>query len=370
MINRKSLPDFGEPFLQTVPIERSETIPSTWYTDPQFHALDNECIFSQTWQNVGHLGKLQHAGDVLVASVADNPIIVVRGKEGELRGFYNVCRHRGGPLATKDCNVKALQCQYHGWTYLLDGSLRGVPEWDRVELFDKKDYGLVPIHVDTWEGLVFVNLAENPLPLRDVFDGILSRIAPIKLATKKFCRRITYDVQCNWKVYVDNYLEGYHLPYVHPELCNLLDYQNYVTETFRHYSLQYSPFTGKDNLYTAGSGEAFYYCVFPNFMLNILPGRLQTNIIVPVEHDRTLVIFDYYYDDVDSPGARQMIEEDLTYSDRVQQEDIEICQHVQKGLQSKAYHRGRFSVKCEQGVYHFQALLKEAYKSGVHGFSG
>jgi choline monooxygenase len=390
MNKKNTLPDFTDETLRTDPIERSETIPSTWYTDPRFHDIDREYIFAQTWQNVGHLGQVKNPGEVLVATVAENPIIVVRGKDGVLRAFYNVCKHRGGPLATKDCTVKVLQCHYHGWTYLLDGSLRGVPEFDRVELFDKKDYGLVPIHVEVWEGMVFVNLSENPQPLQSMFEGIVERISPIKLAAKKFCRRINYEVNCNWKVYVDNYLEGYHLPYVHPELCNLLDYQNYVTETFRYYSLQYSPFTGKDNLYTGGTplhtkmeadsvpplkameaerGEAFYYFVFPNFMLNILPGRLQTNIIVPLAHDRTLTIFDYYYDDIDSPGAQKMIEEDIAYSDRIQKEDMEICEHVQHGLASKAYYRGRFSVKCEQGVYHFQQLLKEAYKS-VNGLNG
>jgi len=377
MINRLAVPDLNEEFLKTIPIERSETIPSTWYTDPRFHEVDKESIFASTWQNVGHLGQVKNTGDVLVATVAQNPVLVVRGKDGVLRAFYNVCKHRGGPLAAKDCQVKVLQCQYHGWTYLLDGSLRGVPEFDRVELFDKKDYGLVPIHVGVWEGMVFVTLSEQLEPLNSIFEGITERISPRKLSTKKFCRRINYEVNCNWKVYVDNYLEGYHLPYVHPELCNLLDYQNYVIETFKYYSLQYSPFTGKDNLYTGGSGaasaplhtkmeaergEAFYYFVFPNFMMNILPGRVQTNIIVPLAHDRTLTIFDYYYDDIDSSQARKMIEDDIAYSDRIQKEDIEICEHVQRGLASKAYHRGRFSVKCEQGVYHFQQLLKEAYQ--------
>jgi len=362
MINPTAVPDLAEEFLKSVPIERAETIPSTWYTDPRFHEIDRDYIFARTWQNVGQVGQVQNPGEVLVASVAENPIIVVRGKDGVLRGFYNVCKHRGGPLATKDCSVKVLQCQYHGWTYLLDGSLRGVPEFDRVELFDKKNYGLVPIHVEVWEGMVFVNLAENPRPLQSIFEGICERIAPIQLSTKRFYQRINYEVNCNWKVYVDNYLEGYHLPYVHPELCTLLDYQNYVTETYKYYSLQYSPFTGNDNLYTDGSGQAFYYFVFPNFMLNILPGRLQTNIIVPLAHNRTLTIFDYYYDDVESPGAQKMIEADIAYSDRIQREDIEICEHVQRGLASKAYHRGRFSVKCEQGVYHFQQLLKNLYR--------
>lgn len=369
MIDKQQLPNFDEHHLQSPPIERAETIPSSWYTDPRFHEFDQQAIFARTWQYVGWLDKVRKPGEYFTAEAANNPIIVVRlpvqagGEDDTLRAFYNVCRHRGGPLATKDGCAKVLQCQYHGWTYWLDGALRGVPEFDRVELFDKKDYGLIPVNLEVWEGLLFVNLSDNPPPLRDFFAGIVERISPIKLTTKKFYKRIVYELACNWKVYVDNYLEGYHLPYVHPELCNLLDYLNYVTETHRYYSLQYSPFTGKENLYQSRDGEAFYYFVFPNFMLNILPGRLQTNLIVPLAHERTRVIFDYFYDDVDSPAATRMIADDIEYSDRVQKEDMEICEHVQNGLRSRAYDRGRFSVKCEQGVYHFQTLLKEFYRN-------
>jgi len=365
MINKTALPDFTSDTLSSVPIERSETIPSSWYTDPRFHEFDHEAIFARTWQYVGHLGKVQTPGDYFLAEVAENPIIVVRGQDNKLRAFYNVCRHRGGPLATKDGCAKALQCQYHGWTYLLDGSLRGVPEFDRVELFDRKDYGLIPVQLDVWKGLVFVNLSEPPAPLITNLEGIAERIASIQLDTKKFYQRVIYELNCNWKVYVDNYLEGYHLPYVHPELCNLLDYQKYVTETYRLYSLQYSPFTQEQNLYRASVGAAFYYFVFPNFMLNILPGRLQTNSVVPLSHNRTRVIFDYFYDDIISPSAQKIIRDDIEYSDRIQQEDMEICEHVQRGLRSRAYHRGRFSVKCEQGVYHFQSLLKEFYHNCI-----
>ena len=198
----------------------------------------------------------------------------------------------------------------------------------------------------------------------EMFSAIGKRIAPHRLGTKLFAEHVEYDVRCNWKVYVDNYLEGYHLPFVHPELCNLLDYQQYVTETFDQYSLQFSPFTGKDNVYTGGQGEAFYYFIFPNFMLNILPGRLQTNIVLPVSHDRCKVLFDYYYDDAASPAAKKLIRDDLDYSDKVQKEDIEICELVQRGLESRAYDKGRFSVEMEQGVYHFQCLLKQAYGNG------
>lgn len=348
--------------LSVLPLERSETIPSTWYTDPRFFEVDKEVILSQTWQCIGHLSKLQHSGDQIVATVAGNPILVVRGQDDHVRAFYNVCRHRGGPLALEDCTTKVLQCKYHGWTYLLDGSLRGTPKFDRTELFDKKDFGLVPVPLETWEGLVFVNLAGKPPALQSIVKGMRERIAPISFATKKFYRRIAYRVNANWKVYVDNYLEGYHLPYVHPELCNLLDYQNYITETFDYYSLQHSPIQQKASFYGSSDGRAFYFFVWPNFMLNILPGRLQTNLVIPTSSNSCTVLFDYYYNDIESEESRRIIEEDIRYSDKVQQEDAEICEHVQRGLESAAYHKGRFSVDMENGVYHFQSLLKKAYR--------
>ncbi len=151
MTNRETLANLVNSDLCFEPLERAETIPSRWYTDPRFCELEKECVFAKTWQGVGHLGQVRLPGDFFLADVVGNPIIVIRGKDGQLRAFYNVCRHRGGPLATKDGNAAVLQCHYHGWTYLLDGSLRGVPHFDRVELFDRKDFGLIAVAVDSWE---------------------------------------------------------------------------------------------------------------------------------------------------------------------------------------------------------------------------
>jgi len=350
--------------LEIVPLERAETIPSQWYTDPAFHVFDLQAVFSNTWQHLSPVSKLQNIGDQVVGMVGGNPVLAVKGQDGNLRAFYNVCRHRGGPLATKDCQSKILQCKYHGWTYLLDGSLRGTPKFDRTELFDKKDFGLVPIRLATWENLVFLHLSGEEPPLEGLFEGIRETIAPVNLSSMKFFKRVDYDVECNWKVYVDNYLEGYHLPYVHPELCNLLDYQNYRTETFRYYSLQHSPIQQGQALYGSTDGPAYYFFVWPNFMLNILPGRLQTNVVIPTASNRCMVRFEYYYD-AESRQAHAEAEKDIEYSNRVQQEDAEICAHVQRGLESRAYDKGRFSPEMENGVYHFQCLLKQAYRDAI-----
>lgn len=357
----RPLPEIPPADLQAAPLARAETIPSAWYCDPDFAAADREWIFGRMWQGIGYAAQVAQPGQYCIENIAGEPVIVVRGKDGALRAFYNVCRHRGGPLALADGCAAALQCKYHGWTYLLDGSLRGVPAMDRTELFDRKDFGLVPLRVETWQGLVFVNLDSAAPPLATRVAGIAERIAPLRLGDLRFARQVDYTVRCNWKVYVDNYLEGYHVPYVHPELARLYDYRRYVTTVHPWYSLQHSPLTG-DNLYSReGGGEAFYYCLFPNFMLNILPGRLQTNLVLPDGAERCRVVFRYFYDDV---ADAKRVADDLAYSDAVQQEDIAICERVQQGLGSRAYDRGRFSVTYEAGVHHFQELVRQAYREG------
>jgi choline monooxygenase len=224
--NPSSLPDLDPADLTVVPVERSETIPSAWYTDPRFHELDRQAVFARTWQYVADVSRLQSPGDVVVTEVAGEPIIAVRDKAGELHVFFNVCRHRGGPLALKDEQCDMLICKYHGWTYRLDGMLRGVPHFNQVELFDKKDYGLTAVPFAQWEGRVFIHLGDRQEPIEGTFAGIRERVAPTRLEALHFVRQVEYDVRSNWKVYVDNFLEGYHVPYVHPELCTLYDYQN------------------------------------------------------------------------------------------------------------------------------------------------
>ena len=357
------LPDLTPDTLRVDPLERADTIPSSWYTDARLGPFEQRAVFRPSWQVVGHVSQVANAGDYVCATVAGEPIIVVRNADGEIRAFYNVCRHRGGPLAMDDHGAcRMLQCRYHGWTYTLDGALRGVPRFDRTELFDRADFALVPVAVDVWEGLVWVCVGEPALPLAATLDGIAERIAPQDLTGVRFHSRVEYAVACDWKVYVDNFLEGYHLPLVHPELCKTLDVSAYVTETFERHSLQHSPIRETPDGGVYGEGDAFYYFVFPNVMLNILPGRLQTNVVLPDGPGRCRVLFDFFYADGTAPDQ---IAGDLAFSDAVQQEDIEICEAVQRGLASRGYDRGRFSVECEAGVHHFQALLKRAVADGI-----
>ena len=349
--------------LEVVPVERAETIPAAWYTDPGIDALERDAVFARTWQHVGHISQLPEAGDHLVVMVARKPVLIVRAGDGAVHAFYNVCRHRGGPLALKDGHAGMLQCRYHGWTYRLDGVLRGVPHMNRTELFDKKDYGLIPVRLAEWQGLLFVNLSAVGSPLEQELAGIAERMAPMRFDRLRFAARVDYEARCNWKVYVDNYLEAYHVPHVHPELCSLYDFQAYRTEVYDRYSLQVGPLSGKDTPYGVSQGEALYYCLFPNCMFNILPGRLQTNLVEPLGPDRCRIVFRYYYEDVESAAGKKIIADDLAFSDSVQAEDIEICERVQEGLGSGVYDRGRFSPEMETGVHHFQSMLKGAFQA-------
>jgi choline monooxygenase len=349
-----------ESAFSATPIERSSTLPSECYTHAIWHHLDVDHVLSRRWQYAGHKSQLRNTGDVVPIELLGQPVILVRDGS-DIRAFYNVCKHRGGPMATEPENCKMLQCKYHGWTYKLDGSLRGVPKFKYAELFDKKDFGLTEIPLQEWEGLLFVRLGEQAEPLSQQIGGISEAVEPTRILDFEFHRRVSYEIACNWKVYADNFLEGYHIPHVHPDLCNLLDMDQYKTIVNGWQILQDSPLKDKGSIYSGGDETAWYYFIYPNIMLNILPGRMQVNQILPVDAGNCIVHFDYYYTPETLIRNPNMPTDDRVYSEHVQAEDIYICEHVQKGLASKAYDRGRFSVETELGPWHFQELLKNDY---------
>ncbi|MBX0328634.1 Rieske 2Fe-2S domain-containing protein [Oscillochloris sp. ZM17-4] len=327
--------------------------------------LEQERIFGRTWQLVGRAEQLQLPGDFITCQVVDEPIVVTRDGVGQLHAFYNVCRHRAGSVAEGCGNRKTLQCQYHAWTYGLDGRLLNTPEWEGVENFERADYGLRPVQVDTWGPFVFVNLDPQAPPLGEVLGAIPAETAHMPLGRMGFYKRIDYEIACNWKVYVDNYLEGYHIPPAHPGLFKEIDYKQYRVETFRHYSKQHAPIREKpDSLYMrhledGAPAQALYYWAFPNLMLNIYPDNLQINIILPLGPDRTVTIFEWYVLDADRPDVAEEFHKSFKFSDLIQKEDIDICESVQRRLRSRSYSTGRYSLLRENGVHHFHGLLAE-----------
>jgi choline monooxygenase len=346
-------------------LERASTLPSEWYVDRAILEREKAKVFARTWNLVGRMDQVAAPGDYFTATVADEPIIVARGADEKLRAFSNVCRHRAGPVASGEGNRKVFQCGYHGWTYALDGQLLGTPEFDGAECFSKEENCLPRFAVDAWGALVFVNLERDCAPLADALADLPARInhdfSNMKLAARK-----DWEVECNWKVYVDNYLEGYHIPVVHPALYRELDYPNYKTETARYYSIQHSKIrqTRQARLRrdeTAESNEAQFFWMFPNLMLNVYPDNYSTNLIVPLGAERTLTIFEWYFRDVEREDVRENVRRSIEFSDEIQIEDIGICEAVQRGLRSRSYKAGRYSVKRENGVHHFHGLLAEFF---------
>lgn len=347
--------------MRVTSLEQASALDPAYYIDPQWQAFERQHVFRTSWQCVGHMGDLAAAGDHIVAEVGGQPLILVGQGEGKVRAFHNVCRHRAGPLAT--CNGRGatrLRCLYHGWQYGLDGRLLAAPEMNEAEGFDRATIGLPEVAVEIWENLVFVALSKAVPPLSEVLRGIAGRIAPTDLKALRFHKRDVYQVACNWKVYIDNYLEGYHLPYVHPALTQVVDYADYRSELAPWYSLQHSPITDPDGPY--GDGTAYYYFIYPNLMLNVVPGRLQLNRVIPTGLDSCTVDFDYYF--ADDPDIIARAGKDMAFTDTIQKEDAAICEHVQRGLTSGSYEPGRLSPRREAGVWHFQELLRRAYAGG------
>jgi len=348
-------------FDETSPLAEASTIPASWYTDPRVGELERRRVFGGTWQPVGRTEEVAEPGQYLTASVAGEPIVVVRGQDGALRAFFNVCRHHAAAVMTEPCGrAQRLRCPYHGWTYGLDGRLASTPQFEGVERFHLAENGLVPVHVAVWEKFVFVHTGLDPEPIERHLGALIEHVRPLGLDGLTFVERREWTLACNWKVFVDNYLDGgYHIPYLHRGLNSILRFQEYTIENFERFCLQSSPIeeTGGEAMTAAvRKGQARYFWLYPNFMLNWYEGYLDTNLVLPLGQDRMKVIFDFYFADV-SPEARDRNRRSMDVSERIQDEDHAICESVQRGLGSRAYTRGRLSVRHEAGEHLFHRLL-------------
>jgi choline monooxygenase len=346
-------------------IARAWTLPASVYTDPGVHAAEKENIFGCTWQVVGHSGQVPNPGDYFTTEIIGEPLLIVRGADGVLRGFYNVCRHRAGPPAEGCGSRKLFRCGYHGWTYDLDGSLINATEIEGVEGFRPEDFALVPVRTEEWLNFVFVNLDPDADPLRESLSELTRQVDRFPVAGMKLFERRTYTMKCNWKIYVDNYLEGYHLPSVHPGLNRELDFNAYAVEPYAKHVRQFSPIRGAQagdatprRYQDAGEGlTTDYFWIFPNWMLNCYPDNVSLNIVLPLGPERSMAIFEWYLPEKEhgNPAAKASVE----FSDQIQVEDVGICEVVQKNLRSRSYSRGRFSVTQERGVHAFHRMYAE-----------
>ena len=345
------------------PLSEAATIPAPWYVDARIADLEIQNVFSKTWQVIGRTDQVEKAGDFITFTLAGEPIVAVRGNDGQLRAFYNVCRHHAAAVVTEPCgHAQILHCPYHGWNYGLDGSLKGMPEFEGVQGFERSANGLVPVKVATWEKFVFVNLDSDAEPLETFLGRIMQRLAPLEVNKLHHVASKSYQMACNWKVFVDNYLDGgYHVPHLHKGLNSVLDYKQYTIENEDRYCLQSSPMvTSNEDVATGATRQgdrAWYFWQYPNFMINCYRGYMDTNLVLPVDVDHCRVIFDFYFGDVSTQEVRKYNEQSIAVGDRVQGEDLGICEAVQRGLKSRAYGAGRLSVRREAGEHLFHRLL-------------
>jgi choline monooxygenase len=320
---------------------------------------------------IGRSEQLAEGGQFVTAEIAGTPVVAVRDASGELGAFLNVCRHRAARVATEPAGkASRLRCRYHGWTYDLRGNLRGTPEFDGVADFRREDNGLAPLAVDTWGPIAWTRVSPKNQSLAEFLAPLPKLTEPLELPRLQFVERREYDVACNWKVYVDNFLDGgYHVNTIHPGLAGALDYSQYRTEISGNTSVQMSPLKPPDAVRDPAiskvrtGGTAYYWWVFPNFMLNVYGGIMDTNLVLPLAPDRCRVIFDFYFRETEGIAARQFISESIAVAEQVQLEDIGICEDVQRGLASGAFDTGRFSVRREVAGYHFHVLLARYLQS-------
>lgn len=347
-------------------LDLGATLPAEWYTSAAIFERERERIFRRSWQYVGLTEQLARAGDFFTAQLGEVPIVLTRADDGQIRAFANVCRHRAAIVVREECgNRTTLQCHYHAWTYNLDGSLRAAPSAKEETHFDIRAFGLPPMRVETWGPFIFVNPDREASSLRDTLGELptLVNATGLDLATIRRRVRRIYDIAANWKVVIDNYLECYHCPVAHPSFCDLIDVGAYEVTEYEYFStqsgaLKASARADNENLYDVSQGvqEGFYAYLWPNFTLNIYPGpgNVSLNLFVPISPDRTLAIYDYCFADSISDAD---IENFVRFIDQVQDEDVVLCESVQRGLRSGYFDQGHLMLSREKALRHFQKLI-------------
>jgi len=336
-----------------VGLERAVTPPSSWYREPAILDLEWERVLGRAWQPVARREQLEHPGDFVAGDWLREPYLLVCGDDGEVRGFSNVCAHHATVLLSGAGRCERIVCPYHGWTYDLEGRLVRATGAGGMHGLERDRRALAPLPVARWGELYFVSWCPH-LP----FDAsaIDARIWAGSQGPLRFVAEREYTVECNWKVVVDNYLDGgYHVPVLHRGLASSLDLASYRTEILPHAVIQRvdTPDACADP--RIGEG-AVYAWLYPTWMVNRYGPVLDVNCVVPVSATRTRVRFEFYFEP-DRAGDPDFVSSSIEASDRIQREDGDICERVQRGLGSSAYDQGRYAPRFEAGAYHFHCRL-------------
>ena len=350
----------------------AKTLPQQYFVSENIFKEEQTKLFARQWVLVGHQSQIANAGDYFTAQVASESVIVVRDQRSSIRGFYNVCRHRGTRLCQDSSGqVRAIQCPYHSWTYALDGRLIGAPHMDEVPGFDKANYSLRPVKLALWEGFIFVNLAParnastergGYMPLEEWFAPLAGKFAHWNLPALRSAKRIEYDVRANWKLIFENYSECYHCPGMHPALSKLTPYDSAEND------LSEGPFLGGfmrigkgkslsmsgnacalplGNLQGENHSRVFYYSIFPNMLLSLHPDYVMVHQIWPMSPERTCILCDWFF----HPDAARLSDSSYNPDDAIEfwdmtnRQDWHVCELSQQGIASSAYKPGPYSAR-------------------------
>jgi carnitine monooxygenase subunit len=348
------------------PASMESTLPYGWYSDPGILLREQERIFRSAWQYAGHTGQLPEPGTFFASCSGRTPVVVTRARDGELRAFLNVCRHRGFTVATGEGRRETLQCPYHAWTYGLDGRLRAAPRSEEEPDFPQDELGLVPVAVGTWGPFVFVNTAPEPEPLADALGSMPAQVAELGLDVDVLVHytRWETELEANWKIVCENFLECYHCQVAHPGFSEVIDVsaEAYALDASGRLASQYGPIreSGRATMDLEGDlPRSQFHFLWPNLTVNIFPGQPNISIgqVVPRAPDRTYRFLDYFF----GPDVDQHWIDDLrAFDDQVGSEDRALVEGVQRGVASGALERGVLLSRSEQLIGHFQALTASA----------
>ena len=342
-----------------------DTLPYSWYADPKVAAAERDEIFRRSWQYVGHLGELDGPGSYFPTQLAGLPVVVVLDREGELRAFLNVCRHRATVLVDEPRRRGTIQCPYHAWTYGLDGCLRGAPRSKDEPGFDMGELGLVPVAVGTWGPFVFANADLEGPSLEEALGDLPETVAAhgIDVDGLRHHHRVAYEINANWKIAIENYLECYHCQLNHPDFVKVIDEGRQRIEVSGLRLSQFPPvhpdaYTDAAPYDVSGSAPtAQYHILFPAMKFNVNPGRPNVSIapLWPLGADRTGTWFDYFFaEDTDAAW----IEELLAFDNQVGAEDVGLVEAVHRGVASGALPHGRLLGNAEGLIAAFQQMVR------------
>jgi phenylpropionate dioxygenase-like ring-hydroxylating dioxygenase large terminal subunit len=349
-------------------LAQGRTLPAEWYTDPRQFEREAERIFAASWNYAGRLEQVAKAGDFLTCRVGKVPVVIVRDEAGKLRAYANVCGHRGSELVLeKSGNRRTLQCHYHAWTWGLDGTLRAAPHSQEQPGFNKADFPLTPLAVETFGPFIFIYPGTASCSLAATLGQLpaIIRSAGADIDSLKFRERREYAIQANWKVVVENFLECYHCAISHPGFADLIDLDKYQVVAYDRCSVQRGPVKASaqaqhKEVFAADEGrEGIYTYLWPNFMLNVYPGadNASTNLILPIDEHHCLAVYEFFFSEsMPEDQQRAMVD----FIDQVQREDIIIVESVQRGLRSGFYKQGQLILSRENGIQHFQKLVFSA----------